>query len=181
MELSSTGETNGPKIIMKNYFNTKRLKLGSLTYRNAGFILELLNTPGWLKFIGDRNVKDLTDARNYIKKIRGLTNVKYRVVYTKDKTTPLGIITFIKRDYLDHHDIGFAFLPDHTRSGYGFEATTAVLNYLHKDAGINTMLATTVPDNFASIALLGKLGYQFDKQITTDGISLLVYKLQFGL
>ena len=166
---------------MKNYFNTERLKLGPLSYRNAGFILELLNTPGWLKFIGDRNVKDLTDARNYIKKIRNLTNVKYRVVYTKNEITPIGIITFIKRDYLDHHDIGFAFLPGYTKSGYGFEATTAVLNSLHSDPGLNTMLATTVPDNFASIALLGKLGFQFDKQIMTDGISLLVYKLQFGL
>jgi ribosomal-protein-alanine N-acetyltransferase len=165
---------------MKNYFNTQRLKLGPLTYRNAAFILELLNTPGWLKFIGDRNVKDLTDARNYIKKIRNLANVKYWVVYAKDKIAPLGVVTFIKRDYLDHHDIGFAFLPGYTKSGYGFEATAAVLNSLRSDPGLNTMLATTVPDNFASIALLGKLGFQFDKQITTDGISLLVYKLQFG-
>jgi ribosomal-protein-alanine N-acetyltransferase len=166
---------------MKNYFITERLRIGPLTYKNAAFILELINTPGWLKFIGDGNVKNLKDARAYIQKIKHLLNTKYWVVYIKDQNIPIGIITFIKRDYLDHHDIGFAFLPGFTKLGYAFEATATVLNSLHTNPCIKSILATTVPENFNSIILLGKFGFLFEKQFTVEGVSLLLYKLHFDL
>jgi ribosomal-protein-alanine N-acetyltransferase len=165
---------------MKKNFATERLILGPLTNKNASFILELLNTPGWLKFIGDRNVKNLKDSRAYIQKIKHLSNVKYWIVYTRDHNTPVGIITFIKRDYLEHPDIGFAFLPGYTKLGYAFEATSAVLNSLRTVPGVKTILATTIPENINSIALLVKLGFQFEKQITVGELNLHLYKLSFG-
>ncbi len=35
---------------------TNRLTLRKLEEKDCSFILELLNTEGWLKFIGNRNV-----------------------------------------------------------------------------------------------------------------------------
>ena len=166
--------------MMKNYFTTERLKLGPLVYKNATFILKLLNTDGWLKFIGERNVKNLTDSRAYIRKIKNLPNVKYWVVYIKDQGTPIGIITFIKRDYLDQPDIGFAFLPAFTKSGYASEAAEAVLESLHTNEGIDSILATTLSDNSPSVALLRKLGFHFENQLAFDGTKLLLYKLDFS-
>jgi len=80
---------------------------------------------------------------------------------------------------LDQPDIGFAFLPRFTKAGYAIEATAAVLNSLRTDQGLKSILATTLPDNVASIGLLGKLGFRLEKQVTVDGLNLLVYKLQF--
>ena len=170
---------DGRPVTKKNYFTTERLRIGPLVYKNAPFILELVNTPGWLRFIGDRNVKNRAGARAYIKKIKNLPNVKYWTVYLKNEHTPIGIITFIKRDYLDQSDIGFAFLPQFTKTGYAFEATAAVLNSLRDRQGLKPILATTLPDNIDSIALLCKLGFTLEKQITVDGLGLLVYKLEF--
>jgi len=172
--------TYGRPVIIKNYFTTERLRICPLAYKNVRFILELVNTAGWLKFIGDRHVKNRADARAYIQKIKNLPNVKYWTVYLKDQRTPIGIITFIKRDYLDQPDIGFAFLPRFTKAGYAFEATAAVLNSLRADQGLKSILATTLPENIDSTCLLCKLGFLLEKQITVDGLRLLVYKLELG-
>ena len=47
---------------------TERLALRRLTIDDSEFILELLNDPDWLRFIGDRGVRTLDDARSYISK-----------------------------------------------------------------------------------------------------------------
>ena len=45
---------------------TDRLTLRPFTNADAGFIVELVNTPGWLEFIGDRNIHTEEDAINYL-------------------------------------------------------------------------------------------------------------------
>lgn len=163
---------------MKNYFVSDRLSLSPLSIADDGFILELLNTPGWLKFIGDRNVQTLEQARDYISKISKSPTVKYWVTRLRHSGTSIGIITFIKRDYLEHKDIGFAFLPNYAKKGYALEATTAVLNDLSANPEIKSILATTVKDNFDSISLLDKMGFTFDRQIRIEAQSLLLYRFQ---
>lgn len=154
---------------------TTRLALRELTTNDAAFILELVNTPGWLQFIGDRNVKNMEDALAYINKILSRHGITYWVVTLKDGT-PAGIITFIKRDYLPHHDIGFAFLPRYQGTGYALEAAAAVLKSV--SAAHTRILATTIPGNASSIRLLTKLGLAFEKEITVEGEKLLVYGTQ---
>ena len=91
----------------------------------------------------------------------------------------MGIVSFIKRDYLDHHDIGFAFLPQFSNQGFAFEAVNAVLEKLVQDDEHSTILATTIPENIKSITLLLKLGFIFEKQIENDGEKLSVYRKSF--
>ena len=162
---------------MQPDYKTARLLLRVIKTDDAAFIFELLNTAGWIKFIGDRNIKTSEDADNYIQKIISNPNISYRVVTLLDNQTAIGIVTFIKRDYLNHPDIGFAFLPSYNKQGYAFEATKEVLNDLLNQPEHSTILATTIPENSSSIQLLKKLGFGFSKEITHEGELLQVFSI----
>jgi [ribosomal protein S5]-alanine N-acetyltransferase len=165
---------------MKNNYATRRLELSLLETTEADFILELLNSAGWLKFIGDRQVRTHEDAQNYIQKIVNNPAILYWVVKTKKGSIPIGVISFIKRDYLAHHDIGFAFLPAFLHQGFAFEATGKVLKDLLTDPKHPMILATTLKDNITSIRLLEKLGFQFEQEIRNDPETLCLYSIQNG-
>ena len=49
-----------------NNIETDRLILSEFALDDAPFILEMLNDPAWLQFIGDRGIRTLDDARDYI-------------------------------------------------------------------------------------------------------------------
>ncbi len=149
--------------------------LTKLAHGDEDFMYELVNTPDWIRFIGDRNVKTKADAELYLQRIIHNPNVNYWVVRTQSQLMPIGIVSFVKRDYLDFFDVGFAFLPNHTKQGFAHEATTAFLQNLAKENAIQMILATTVKENANSIGLLKKLGFHFGQQIEIDGEELLIY------
>ena len=150
------------KIILR----TERLILREAELSDSQFFYELLNSVKWLKYIGDRGIRTLNDAEKYIndKLIKSYkTNGFGLYVYElKDSHTPIGICGFIKRDYLDSIDIGFALLPEYERQGYTFEISTAVLRYGDETLGIKKVVAITTKDNIASQGLLKKLGFHFN-------------------
>jgi ribosomal-protein-alanine N-acetyltransferase len=163
---------------MNNQFfvATARLSVWPLEVSDAAFIFELLNSEGWIKFIGNRNINDENDAVDYIKKILANNNLNFWVVRLLDDKSKIGIVTFIKRDYLQHHDIGFAFLPKYFGKGYAFEATNAVIKKLIKQNQLSILLATTLPENVDSIGLLKKLGFVFEKEIAGEKELLHLYQ-----
>jgi RimJ/RimL family protein N-acetyltransferase len=160
---------------IRTTLTTERLTLQPLSAADSSFIRELVNTEGWLTFIGDRNVHTDADATAYIKKITDNAALAYWTVHLRDSGIPIAIITFIKRDYLPHHDIGFALLPAYASKGYAYEAAQAVLTHLQNNNALDTLLATTLPDNVLSIKLLQKLGLRFEREIEVEGKRLLVY------
>jgi [ribosomal protein S5]-alanine N-acetyltransferase len=160
--------------MQSNYF-TDRLVLTPLSLADSDFIYNLVNTPEWIKFIGDRNIKTQADANIYIEKIINNPKINYWVIQLNSTKISIGIITFIKRDYLEFHDIGFAFLPQYTKMGYAFEASKAVLNDAINNNNHHQILATTVKENIRSINLLQKLGFYFNREIKNGNDLLLVY------
>jgi [ribosomal protein S5]-alanine N-acetyltransferase len=160
---------------MQNKIVTQRLRLNWLTQQDDEFVLALLNSKGWIEFIGDRKVHSKEDAVAYIFKICTTPNLFYWVVRVKKDNTPIGIISFLKRSYLDNFDIGFAFLPQHNGQGYAFEAAAKVLLIVSKKQKYYPVLATTVPQNVNSIKLLTKLGLRFEKAIEVANEPLHVY------
>lgn len=142
---------------------TSRLRLRRFTEADAAFVLELLNEPGWLRFIGDRGVRDLEAARAYIEKGPGAMYARLGFglycVEAKQDGTPLGMCGLLKRDNLEHVDIGFAFLARHQGRGYAREAVVATLGEAH-DLGLSQVAAITNPDNARSIRLLESLGFR---------------------
>jgi RimJ/RimL family protein N-acetyltransferase len=154
---------------------TERLVLRRLSCDDGEFILELLNDPSWLRFIGDKGVRTLEDARNYI--LTGPMDMYARVgfglylVERKSYAEPIGICGLIKRDALEDVDIGFAFLPGFRARGYALEAATAVMEHAKSAFGLRRLVAITSPENEASIRLLGKLGLRFERMMTLAGES----------
>ncbi|WP_406827117.1 GNAT family N-acetyltransferase [Pedobacter sp. KACC 23697] len=163
--------------MIKKEILTDRLILSELETNDHAFILELVNSAGWLEFIGDRNVRTADDALAYIVKVTSNPFIKYWKVKLKGNDLPLGIITLIKRDELEHFDIGFAFLPQYAGAGYAFEAANAVLDSLPETILADKVLAITKEDNLRSLKLLKKLKFKYERPVDKGEKILLQYAL----
>jgi ribosomal-protein-alanine N-acetyltransferase len=152
-----------------------RLKLEILTVDDYEFLQNLVNTKGWIENIGDRKIHSKKEAIAYINKILATENFYYWVVRTKDANRPIGIISIIKRSYLEYFDIGFAFLPDVANKGYALEAAKAVLLMVSGLPEFKVVLATTLHSNDSSIKLLTKLGFRFQKENEVENSNLYIY------
>ena len=158
---------------------TARLRMRQFVPSDAAFVLELLNEPSWLRFIGDRGVRTLDDALAYIENGPQAMFARYGfsllVAERKADGAALGMCGLIKRDTLDAPDIGYAFLPRAWGQGYAREAAAGVLAHGHNTLGLPRILAITDPDNLTSIKLLESLGMQFIELIPYDdgGVSRL--------
>lgn len=152
---------------MKIILETQRLLLVEFSNDDAAFIIELLNSEGWLKYIGERNVKTTDDAVSYLQngaiKSYADNGFGFWKVILKEDHTPIGMCGFIKRAHLENVDIGFAFLPIYEGKGYAYEAAKPALEQ-GLNFGFKSISAITTPDNLRSIALIEKLGLKFEKR-----------------
>lgn len=166
---------------------TDRLQLTELTDADADFIVALLNSPAFLRFIGDRGVKSRADALQYIANgprhmMQAHGFALLRVALRSDPAQPLGICGVLKRDALDLPDVGFAFLPQFWAQGYAFEATAAAMRDARQRVpGLTRLLAIASPDNEASIRLLKKLGFTHQQTMkltptATDEVELFAHE-----
>ncbi len=148
---------------------TERLVLRRVTAEDAPFILELLNDPDWLRYIGDKNVRNLEDAHGYIQTGPMAMYARYGlglyVTALKEGGIPIGLCGLLRRDGLPDPDLGFAFLPAFRGRGFGSEAAAATLEYGKKTLRLERVVAITSPDNVRSGRLLEKLGMRFDRMI----------------
>lgn len=151
---------------MKFILETERLILREFMLSDAKFIVELVNTPGWIEYIGDRNIKTEEQAKTYLEtgpiKSHRLNGFGLSLVELKDEKNPIGMCGIHKRDQLDHPDLGFAFLPDYMGKGYALEMARATLDFAKEQLKINILFAITVPFNKRSIKLLEKVGMKFN-------------------
>ncbi len=159
---------------------TERLELREYTLKDAPFIFKLMNSEGWLKNIGDRNIKTIEDAEAYMQKNYLSSYEKHGfgpyLVSLKEDGTPLGSAGLYKRDNLEYPDVGFAFLPEFANKGYAFEAANAVMQFAAETLKIETIVGITIPENFSSIKLLKKLGLsEFGTYTYEDGEELLLF------
>jgi len=148
---------------------TDRLVLRCLTVEDAPFILELLNDAAFIRYIGDKGVRTLDDARNYIENgpMASYEQFGFGLYATelKEPRVPIGICGILKRETLPDPDIGFAFLSAYRNHGYAFEAAAATMKYARETLGLEQVLAITSPDNVASERLLDKIGFRFERMI----------------
>jgi len=148
---------------------TDRLTLRWLAVEDAEFILRLLNEPSFLRFIGDKGLRTIDDARDYI--LNGPVNSYERFGFglyltaLKETQVPIGICGLLKRDSLADVDVGFAFLPQFWKQGYAFESAAAVMAYGRNTFGLDRIVAITSPGNDQSIKVLVKLGLRFESTI----------------
>ncbi len=152
---------------------TQRLVLREFCSDDGKFIQELLNTPGWLKYIGTRAIDTTEDAVNYIEnriqKSYTESGFGFYIIELKSNCAKVGMCGLVKRESLDDIDIGFALLPQFEGNGYAFEASEGVMKFAKDNLNLKRIAAITVPYNTPSIKLLEKLGMKFEKEINLPG------------
>ena len=151
-----------------NVIHTERLLLRHLDLSDDVFILELLNEPAFLQFIGDKGVRTLGDAREYM--LRGPIDSYGRHGFGLYAAclldgTPAGICGLVKRDGLTDVDVGFAFLSRHCWKGYATESAASVLAHARQVLQLQRIVAISSPENAASISVLEKIGLKFERMI----------------
>jgi RimJ/RimL family protein N-acetyltransferase len=166
---------------------TQRLFLRAFTVDDAQFVLTLLNEASFIRYIGDKKVRNLDDARRYL--LNGPIASYERhgfglcVVELRESRTPIGMCGLLKREELPDPDIGFAFLPDFWSKGFGFEAASAVLHDARERLGLERVLAITSLDNEPSIKLLERLGFRFERvvKLSAEGEQVKLFVLNLTL
>jgi RimJ/RimL family protein N-acetyltransferase len=160
---------------------TERLLIRQLSTEDAGFILELLNEPSFIRNIGDRGVRTIEGANAYILNGPVASYAKngfgLYLVKLKETDESIGMCGLIKRDTLEDVDIGYAFLPKFWSKGYAFESARAVKEYAKNTIGLNRIVAIVDPENGGSIRVLEKIGLQFEKMVrlSEDDIDLKLF------
>ncbi len=142
---------------------TERLALREMSVDDAALILELLNEPSFLRYVGDKGVRTLRDARRYVLDgpVASYARLGFGLYLVERKSdgAPMGMCGLLKREELEDVDVGFAFLPEFWARGYATESAAAVVGHARDDLGLGRLLAVTSRDNRASMRVLGKLGF----------------------
>ncbi len=160
---------------------TERLSMCQFSLDDAPFILQLLNSEGWIKYIGNRNMSALEEARHYISQLLmpsyATNGFGLWLVLLQPANVPIGMCGLVKRPYLAHIDIGFALLPEYMGCGYAREAVQATLDYTQQVLAQKRIVALTLPENQRSIHLLQEMGFAFEDTIfaPNDNKSLCLF------
>lgn len=166
---------------MHTLFETPRLAVRLIEHTDAGFILRLFNSPNWLHFLGDRNIRSLEDAANYVKNVylKGYAENGFGawMVTLKESGEPVGLCGLFKRPYLALPDLGYSLLPEFEGKGYASEAASGVLSYVSAELKRTELLAIVSEQNIRSTSLLEKVGFVFTEKIQPpdENRTLLLY------
>jgi RimJ/RimL family protein N-acetyltransferase len=155
---------------------SKRLVVKPIALNDAPFLIKLFNTSGWLKYIGDRNIHTVKEAEIFIQNAINNNDAALWIIKKRDAPyLAVGMVTFIKRDYLNSPDIGYALMPDTMQMGYALEAIDEMLKAILKTSTYDKINAITLPHNERSIKLLTKLNFKFEKEIINKEELLHLY------
>lgn len=165
---------------------TDRLIISKFNLKDASFFLMLTNTPKWIKYIGNRNLKTVKDAEEYLKNgaIKSYSEFGfgfYKLQLKKDNLKSIGTCGLVKREILDDVDIGFGILPEYEDKGFGYESSIAVMELAEHKFNLKRISAITLPINKNSIKLIEKLGLTFEKKVKPfeDDEELLLFVKTF--
>lgn len=156
-----------------NVIETERLNLRRISEADAAFVLEVLNDPGFIRFVGDRGVRTLAEAARYIEE-RFVESYRLHgfglwLAETKDERVPVGMCGLVTRKELNVVEVGYAFLPPFRSRGYAFEAASATKGYARDVLGLPRLYAIVDSDNALSIRVLEKLGMKFERMVRLSG------------
>ena len=167
----------------KIILTTERLVLCEFNTEDAPFVFSLVNSPDYIKYIVDRNVRSTEDAVEFIKKdflqsyhLNGFGTFHLSL---KETGIPIGSCGLKKREYLHFPDIGYVLLPEYYGLGYAFEIAQAVRQYGILQLGFTNIHAMILPENERSVHLIVKLNFQYDRDlilpVTGEKVSLYTY------
>lgn len=155
------------------FYETERLILRPMAAEDAEFILDLYNRPKFIQYIGDRYIRTISDAENYIQRrfrpqFEKLGFGNY-LMLTKEGHHKIGGVGIFEREGLDVVDIGFSLLEEFEAKGYAYEAALKIKSVGMDDFGLTKLSAITTKDNTSSQKLIEKLGLKFRKYVAIPG------------
>ena len=148
---------------------TERLVRQYFRTDDADFIVRLLNEPSFIEHIGDKGVRTVEEAYQYL--LTGPMDSYERFGYglnmveLKDTGEPIGMCGLVRRENLEDADIGYAFLEKYWSNGYAKESAEAVLEHARNTLRLDRIVAIVTPENHSSIKLLEKVGLTFERMI----------------
>ncbi|UOU99299.1 GNAT family N-acetyltransferase [Chryseobacterium daecheongense] len=167
-----------------SFYETERLIIRPMSVDDAAFIFELYNSPKFIKYIGDRNIKTISDAENYIRnkflpQFEKLGFGNY-IMITKEGNEKIGGVGIFEREGLDVVDIGFSLLDGFEGRGYAYEAAIKAKSIGMDDFSLKKISAITSKDNFSSQKLIERLGLKFQRYVTlpNDDEELMYYETE---
>ena len=148
---------------------TSRLTLRYFCPDDAKFVVKLLNEPSFIEYIGDKGVRTVEEAKEYLRNGPMDSYERYgyglNMVELNETGEPIGMCGLVRRDNLDDADIGYAFLEQYWSKGYARESAEAVLGHARNKLGLDRIVAIVTPENHSSIKLLEKIGLTFERMI----------------
>ena len=113
---------------MNNYmsFRSDRLIIRPTLEQDSDLIYQLMNSPKFIKYVGDRQLYSVENAEKYIQdkmlpQLHSLGYSNYSLI-NKKNGAKIGICGLYDRKGLDGIDIGFGILPEFEGLGYAFES-----------------------------------------------------------
>ena len=165
--------------------DTARLRLRTLTLDDAAIYLKVLNTPLFIHWIGDRQIRTEAQAREALAvgplTMQSMRGFSLYLVERKDGGAAIGMCGLIKRETLDDVDLGYAYLPEFAGQGYASEAAAGVLAHA-RGLGLKRVVAITSPGNAASDAVLRRVGMRFKKMVklTAEDTGTQLFEIELG-
>jgi [ribosomal protein S5]-alanine N-acetyltransferase len=162
---------------------TNRLTIRPFTLDDAGFIMDLVNDPDWLRFIGDKAVASKEDARRYLTEgpltMYEMHGFGLCAVERTNDGSMIGMCGLVRRAGLEDVDVGYAFLPHGRGQGFAIEAAHAIVDHALTIIGIGRIVAITDPANVASTRVLEAIGMRFERylQLTEGAKQVALYAI----
>ncbi|TAE01262.1 MAG: N-acetyltransferase [Bacteroidetes bacterium] len=163
---------------MKKILESQKLFLREFNLDDCQFVIELLNTEGWLKYIGNRNVQNEAQAKVYLENgsLKSYKENGFGLYLVALKTQePIGMCGFVKRENVEDVEIGFAFLPAYQKKGYAFEIVSETMKYGFETLKLPKITAVALANNTNSIKLLEKLGLIYERKFQKENQDLLLF------
>ena len=165
-------------------FISKRLLIRPTFEQDAKLIFQLMNTPKFIKYIGDRKISSINDAKNYIK-VKMLAQL-YLMGYSsytlinKSNGDKIGICGLYNRAGVDGIDIGFGILPHFERLGYAYESSSRLIKGAFEELELEEIKAIANQDNIPSQKLIKKLGFEFTGKtvLPNEDDELLLFEIK---
>ena len=162
--------------------SSERLLIQPTSEEDAVMMYELMNTPSWLEYIGDRNIRSVDDAKSYIRsniisqyERLGYSSFTISLALTNEK---IGVCGLYDRESVDGIDLGFALFPQFAGQGFAFEACRKLMEAARDKFSLEELSAITSANNVKSKSLLKKLGFSIKKDIQSNGDSLELWHIK---
>lgn len=167
---------------MKNQIlETERLILRPFVEEDIEPTYQMNLDPAVTKYTGDGGVVDQAEIERRITEDVMGDYQKYGfgrlAVILKTKNTFIGFCGLKFLDDLDEVDLGYRFNRDHWGQGFATEAGKVCLDFGFEKLKLSQIIGLVLPENIASIRVLDKLGFRFEKEFEQDDLLLRQYAI----